>query len=60
MLVDRSRNNFQVFESSAILLYLSQHYDKEHKFSFKSDDENSQMLQWMLFVVSGNLELMLI
>ena len=54
-LVDRARNNFVVFESAAILLYLHQHYDKENKFAFDKDadpDNYSEMLQWIFFVVS--------
>jgi glutathione S-transferase len=54
VLVDRSRNNFVVFESAAIILYLVQHYDKEFKFSFdptKQPDDYSEMLQWLLFEV---------
>lgn len=55
VLVDRSRNNFVVFETAAIILYLAQHYDKENKFIFKSDaqpDDYSETLQWMFFAVS--------
>ncbi len=54
-LVDRSRNNFAVFESAAILFYLQQHYDKENKFSFDKDkdpDSYSELLQWIFFTVS--------
>ena len=53
LLVDRSRGNFNVFESSAILLYLAQHYDKDYKFWFDAEDSNdySEMLQWLFFAV---------
>lgn len=53
---DRSRGDYHVFETSAILLYLEQHYDPEFKFSFdpaKQPDDYSDMLQWLFFVVSG-------
>jgi len=56
VLVDRSRNGFTVFESSAILLYLVQHYDKEFKFGFdpsKNPDEYSVLLQWLFFAHGG-------
>jgi len=55
-LSDRSRNNFNVFESAAILLYLEQHYDKESKFSFDPathPDEYSEVLQWIFFAHGG-------
>ncbi|KAI0751424.1 glutathione S-transferase C-terminal-like protein [Daedaleopsis nitida] len=55
-LVDRSRNNFNVFESAAILLYLQQHYDKNNKFAFDKDqdpDSYSEMLQWIFFAHGG-------
>ncbi|OBZ76305.1 Disulfide-bond oxidoreductase YfcG [Grifola frondosa] len=55
-LVDRSRNNFNVFETAAILLYLEQHYDKEGRFAFDKDkdpDNWSEMLQWIFFAHGG-------
>ncbi|KIM89397.1 hypothetical protein PILCRDRAFT_2622 [Piloderma croceum F 1598] len=55
-LVDRSRNNFVVFESAAILLYLAHYYDRDHKFWFdpvNSADDYSEMLQWIFFVHGG-------
>ena len=55
VLVDRARNDFVVFETAAILLYLQQHYDKDNKFSFdpKADpDSYSELLQWIFFAVS--------
>ncbi|KAF8634269.1 hypothetical protein AX17_004226 [Amanita inopinata Kibby_2008] len=56
VLVDRSRNDFVVFETSAILLYLVQHYDKHQRFGFdpvKHSDDYSELLQWLFFVHGG-------
>jgi len=56
VLVDRNRNDFVVFETAAILLYLSQHYDKEKKLVFQADtqpDDWSEMLQWIFFAHGG-------
>ncbi|KAF7352850.1 Glutathione S-transferase [Mycena venus] len=39
VLVDRSRDNFVVFETAAILLYLAQHYDKNKVFYFDAATE---------------------
>lgn len=55
-LVDRTRGDFAVFETAAILLYLEQHYDKERHFSFDpatQPDEYSEMLQWIFFTHGG-------
>ncbi|TFK75978.1 glutathione S-transferase-like protein [Pluteus cervinus] len=53
---DRSRNNFAVFETAAISLYLAQHYDKEYKLWFNpvtEPDDYSEMLQWIFFAHGG-------
>lgn len=55
VLTDRSRNDFHVFETAAILLYLAQHYDPKYHLWFSpttEPNEYSQMLQWTLFTVS--------
>ena len=61
VLVDRNRptttgaEGFAVFETAAIMLYLSQHYDPEHKLWFdpvSQPADYSEMLQWMFFAVS--------
>ncbi|KAJ7047438.1 glutathione S-transferase-like protein [Mycena alexandri] len=56
VLIDRSRDNFIIFETAAILLYLEQHYDKEKTFAFdpQTDPNNySEMLQWIFFAHGG-------
>ncbi|KAG8907876.1 glutathione S- transferase, nitrogen catabolite repression regulator [Tulasnella sp. 403] len=55
-ITDNSRGGFNVFESAAIMLYLSQHYDLEHKFWFDpTADPNSysELLQWIFFIHGG-------
>ncbi|KAJ3510301.1 hypothetical protein NLJ89_g4760 [Agrocybe chaxingu] len=55
-IIDRSRNNFAVFETAAINLYLAQHYDKGYVFWFdptKEPDNYSEMLQWIFFAHGG-------
>jgi len=55
-IIDRSRNDFKVFETAAILLYLQQHYDKENKLGFdhvEEPDDYSEALQWIFFVHGG-------
>ncbi|CAE6460607.1 unnamed protein product [Rhizoctonia solani] len=55
-LVDPSRDNFIIFESAAITLYLAQHYDKDRKFSYDpvtQSDSYSEQLQWIFFTHGG-------
>jgi glutathione S-transferase len=61
-LVDKNRptttnaEGFSVFESAAIMLYLSNHYDKEHKLWFdpvEQPEHYSEMLQWIFFTHGG-------
>ena len=54
VLTDRSRGDFHVFETSAIMLYLAQHYDKDYGYWFdaeKDPKDYSEMLQWIFFTV---------
>lgn len=56
VLVDRVREDFVVFETAAILLYLEQHYDPERKLGFDpvlQPNDYSEMLQWMLWAHGG-------
>jgi glutathione S-transferase len=55
VLIDHSRNDFVVFETAAILLYLALHYDKESQFVFRAPthpDDWSVMMQWIFCAVS--------
>ncbi|KAI0055858.1 glutathione S-transferase-like protein [Artomyces pyxidatus] len=55
-LTDRSRDNFNVFETAAILLYLQKYFDKNNIFAFDQDKEAndySEMLQWIFFAHGG-------
>ncbi|KAL0577936.1 Glutathione S-transferase 2 [Marasmius crinis-equi] len=49
-------DGFNVFETSAILLYLAAEFDKENKFSFhpiNNPKEYSEVLQWLFFAHGG-------
>ena len=49
-IVDRSNNNFVVFESGAILWYLAEKYDK---FLTQNSNDKSQTLQWLMFQMAN-------
>lgn len=40
-------------ESDAIIVYLIEKYDPEHKLSFEKFEDRMQQLQWLLFQASG-------
>ncbi|KAI8928702.1 glutathione S-transferase [Entophlyctis helioformis] len=52
-IVDGRRNDFVVFESGAILLYLAEHYDHEHKLLSTDPNLRSQTIQWVFWQVGG-------
>jgi len=55
-LVDRNRDDFVVFETAAIMLYLAQHYDKDNVLWFDpvtDPNDYSELLQWTLFSHAG-------
>jgi len=51
-----THEGFSVFETSAILLYIAQHFDKDNKFSrdpVKDPKGYSEELQWLFFAHGG-------
>ncbi|EIW55443.1 glutathione S-transferase C-terminal-like protein [Trametes versicolor FP-101664 SS1] len=52
-LVDHSNGDFTIWESDAILLYLVENYDKEHKLSVADVNEKFKLIQWLFFQSSG-------
>ena len=52
-IVDPNNDNFTLWESGAINTYLVDTYDKEHKLTYTSSPEKYQVLQWIMFQMSG-------
>ncbi|TNY20580.1 glutathione S-transferase [Rhodotorula diobovata] len=52
-IIDRSKNDTRVFETGAILLYLSRTYDKEYKLHFEDDKDEAEMWSWVFFQHGG-------
>lgn len=57
VVVDNTRSvapgPFPIFETSAQLLYLTDHFDKDHKFGFVDPLERSDVEQWLFFWHGG-------
>ena len=49
-----SNTGITIWESGAIILYLIENYDKEHRLSSADTVEKWQLLQWLFFQVSGD------
>jgi len=52
-LIDHKNNDFVVWESNAIMTYLVEKYDTEHKISVTDFNEKTTQLQWLFFQASG-------
>ncbi|CAB4476381.1 uncharacterized protein OCT59_016559 [Rhizophagus irregularis] len=53
-IVDHNKDDFPVFESTAIAIYLCENYDPEEKLLPKNDLKlRSQVIQWVMFEASG-------
>jgi len=52
-LVDHKNGDFTLWESCAILLYLVDKYDPEHKLSVSSESDKYIQTQWLFFQASG-------
>ncbi|KAJ1984477.1 hypothetical protein H4R34_000624 [Dimargaris verticillata] len=52
-IVDHQHGEFRVFESGAILLWLVQNYDPEHKLWPSDPKLQSEVMQWVMFQMAG-------
>ncbi|KAK7683195.1 hypothetical protein QCA50_013868 [Cerrena zonata] len=52
-LVDHHNNDFVIWESDAIILYVADKYDKEKRISAANEAEKYQIIQWLFFQASG-------
>ncbi|KAI0075345.1 glutathione S-transferase C-terminal-like protein [Panus rudis PR-1116 ss-1] len=53
VLVDHHNNDYTIWESDAILLYLADKYDTEKKFSVTEEGDRYHLIQWLFFQASG-------
>ncbi|KZT06537.1 glutathione S-transferase C-terminal-like protein [Laetiporus sulphureus 93-53] len=52
-LIDHANGDLVVWESNAILTYLVEKYDPEHKISAIEENDRFHQLQWLFFQASG-------
>ena len=53
-LVDHQNGDFVIWESDAIMLYLTDKYDTEKKLTFEDGTkEKAELIQWLFFQASG-------
>ncbi|TFK48806.1 glutathione S-transferase [Heliocybe sulcata] len=52
-IVDHLNNDFVIWESDAILLYIIETYDKEGRFSYTDPNDRYRQVQWLFFQASG-------
>ena len=52
-LIDHHNGDFAIWESDAILLYLTDKYDTERKLTVTGDKEKYSLIQWLFFQASG-------
>ncbi|PSS06503.1 hypothetical protein PHLCEN_2v3705 [Hermanssonia centrifuga] len=52
-LIDHKNNDFTLWESDAILLYLVSKYDPEHNISVTAEGDKFHLTQWLFFQASG-------
>lgn len=51
--IDDPNTGLQIWESGAIVEYLIETYDKDHRLSYNTFPEQWQLKQWLFFQVSG-------
>jgi len=52
-MIDHKNNDFVIWESGAIILYLVDRYDPDHQVSVASPNDRAILTQWLFFQVSG-------